>query len=63
MRYSNNNYAYRLYNLRTSTIIESINVMIVDSRATKLVEPGDNDVFGNWGSFENAKDNTETCLL
>lgn len=42
---SNNSHAYCVYNLRTLTFMESINVVIDDSRTTKLVEYENNDIF------------------
>lgn len=38
LRYLNNNRAYRVYNLRTSIVLESINMAIDDSSATIMVE-------------------------
>lgn len=45
--YSNNSRAYHVYNLRTSIVMESINVVIGDSEANKLIESKDINVFGD----------------
>lgn len=63
MGYSNNSHAYPVYNLRTSIAMESIIVFINDSSATKLVKFEDNDVFGDWDSFENTTDNIDTPTI
>lgn len=57
--YSINSRAYHVYNLRASTIMESINVVIYDSRAITLVEFKDGDIFGDYSSSENFSDNVE----
>lgn len=56
---SNNSCAYKVYNLKMSTIMESINVLIDDFGVTKLDESKDNDVFGVYGSSKITTDNVE----
>lgn len=56
---SSNNHAYRVYNLRTSTIIELINVIIDDSKVAKLVESDDNEILEVWETPKNATNNVE----
>lgn len=43
--YSSNSQAYWVYNLRAIPIMESINVVINDSGATRMVKSEDNGVF------------------
>lgn len=45
--YSNNSHAYRVYNLITFIVIESINVGINDTSVTKIIEYKDHDIFGD----------------
>lgn len=53
IRYSYNNRAYRVYNLRSSNLVESINFFIDYSGDTKMVKYEDSDVFEIWDSNKN----------
>lgn len=62
--YSNNSGAYKVYNLRTSIVIESIIVVIDDYGGVKIVESSDSDVFDSQGSSKGIFiDNDEILIV
>lgn len=53
---SSNSHTYKVYNLRTLTVIKLINAVIYDSRVTKLIEFNDNEIFKVWDTPKNVTD-------
>ncbi|KAF7112590.1 hypothetical protein RHSIM_RhsimUnG0213400 [Rhododendron simsii] len=50
--YSNTSRAFRVYNLRTSTLVESANVVVDDTTLDQLVPQVNDDDEGSWEIFE-----------
>ncbi|KAF7124655.1 hypothetical protein RHSIM_Rhsim12G0088400 [Rhododendron simsii] len=50
--YSNTSRAFRVYNLRTSTLVESANVVVDDTTLDESVPQGNDDDEGSWEIFE-----------
>lgn len=59
LSFSSNNRAYRVFNMRNSIVMESINMVINDSGATKMFASYDSDVFENQGSIEDVTSDIE----